>query len=119
MLPLVDANVILRYLLNDDERQSPLAKAAIDGGCEATSEVIFEVVYVLHGHYGVDRKAISDALSTLMDIVFCARHDVIRAALQIYGECNLDIVDCILIAEHEVEGREIITFDKKMLKRIG
>ena len=118
MLPLIDANVILRYLLKDDEAQSPVAKAAIDGGCEVTSEVLFEVACVLHGHYGVDRKTIADTLQSLIDLVFCQRHDVIAAALQLYGERSLDLVDCILIAEHEIEGREVISFDKKVRARV-
>jgi len=43
---LIDANVILRYLLNDHEEMSQKAKTVIMGGACTTVEVLAEVVYV-------------------------------------------------------------------------
>lgn len=116
MLPLVDTNIVLRYLLDDDAVQSPQAREAVDAGCEVTVEVLFEVVYVLHGHYGVPRAKVSDALIELLEEVNCARADVARRALELYAERSLDFVDCILIAEHEISNRDIISFDKKVMR---
>ena len=44
---------------------------------------------------------------------------MIRAA-KLYGETNLDFVDCLLIAYRDLENLEVLTFDKdlkKLLKR--
>ena len=114
MLPLVDANVVLRHLLDDDAEQSPQARDAVDAGCEVTVEVIFEVVYVLHGHYGVPRPRVSEALAALLEDVHCTRVDVVRRALELYAQRSLDFVDCVLIAEHEISGRDIVSFDAKV-----
>lgn len=119
MLPLADTNVLLRYLLNDDEVQSPQAKKAVDSGCEVTVEVLFEVVHVLHGHYEVPRATVAAALDSLLADVSCDRADVIRRACEIYAQRSLDFVDCILVAEHEVCGREAISFDKKVRRLVA
>lgn len=50
-MKLVDANVILRYLLNDHQEMSQQAKAVIDSGAYTKPEIIAEVVYVLKGVY--------------------------------------------------------------------
>ena len=48
-MKLVDANVILRYLLNDNQEMAQQAKAVIEGGAYTKPEIIAEVVYVLKG----------------------------------------------------------------------
>ena len=48
-MPLVDANIILRYLMNDHPIMSPQAREIILAGAETTPEVLAEVVYVLRG----------------------------------------------------------------------
>jgi len=52
---LIDANIILRYLLRDIEEQYIVACKIIDNGCCTTTEVIAEVVYVLLKVYKVQR----------------------------------------------------------------
>ena len=44
--------------------------------------------------------------------------DVVDLAVQTYGSHNLDFVDCVLYAYHRVEGVQIATFDKQLLKLI-
>mgnify|MGYP000213125240 CR=1 FL=1 len=59
---VLDANVILRYLLNDNEAMAREAESIIK--TEVTMvpiEVIAEVVYVLKGVYSVDGNKIRDA----------------------------------------------------------
>ena len=48
-MQLIDANVILRYLLNDDREMSQKAKSVISEGAYTKPEIIAEVVYVLRG----------------------------------------------------------------------
>lgn len=69
---------------------------------------------MLHGHYGVPRKQVAEAGDALLDDVHCERAETIRRAFGLYSERALDFVDCVLVAEHELTGREIITFDNKV-----
>lgn len=59
----IDANIILRYLLNDHPERSLIAKKLIDENIvETPIEVLCEVVFVLKGVYGVNRKDIAETL---------------------------------------------------------
>ena len=51
MRTLVDANVVLRYLLHDDVDQFPIAEQTIREGAHLLPEVLAEVVYVLLAAY--------------------------------------------------------------------
>ena len=57
-MKLIDANVILRYLLNDNQDMALRAKAVIDSGAYTKPEIIAEVVYVLKGVYQATRADI-------------------------------------------------------------
>jgi len=65
-MPIIDANVILRYLLNDHPSMSEVAKETIISGAQTTAEVLAEVVYVLKGVYQVDRSTIAETLESLI-----------------------------------------------------
>lgn len=49
MRKLIDANVILRYLLGDHPQMSEEARRIIEDGAFTLPEIIAEVVYVLKG----------------------------------------------------------------------
>ena len=68
-MPLIDANIILRYLINDHPVMSPQAREIILAGAETTPEVLAEVVYVLRGVYHVDRPSIAVALESFIQVV--------------------------------------------------
>jgi predicted nucleic-acid-binding protein len=115
----LDANMILRYLLNDDDAQSPLAKEIIEnGGTGVPLEVLPEVVYVLSGSYKVSREEIRRALGALLSSpeISIERTESVMKALELYGTTNLDIVDCLLAARAVVDGDDIHTFDKQLNK---
>ncbi|WP_307739060.1 PIN domain-containing protein [uncultured Parolsenella sp.] len=116
---LLDANAVLRYLLDDIDDQASQVEAAIRSGAEVTPEVIAECVYVLGGVYGVSRSMIAESLGMLLDEVFCARGAVAASALGLYGAGSFDFVDCVLAAEHMVSGRKVLTFDKKLRKLLA
>lgn len=114
---LLDANAALRYLLEDNERQADAVEKVVMEGAEITVEVLSECVYVLEGVYGLSRSRIAESLGILLDDVACARRSVAAAALGYYSGSKLDFVDCILAAERDIAGRNVLTFDKK-LKRL-
>lgn len=117
-MTIVDANVLLRYLLNDVPDQAQRASSYIEGGASTTIEVVAEVVYVLQGVYEVPREKVAQTLSDLFVRMHCERHDVLLAALDAYRETSLDFVDCILLATSRLGKAEVLTFDKKLARAI-
>ena len=124
----LDTHVLVRYLVEDDARQSALATTLIhraiadDESLFVSDIVVCETVWVLSIGYKIARTEISALLRNL----FRARHLAFRAtdellrALGAFVEGNGDFAD-YLIREHgrgaECEG--VATFDKVLLKERG
>lgn len=118
MRKLIDANVILRYLLGDHQQMSEEARLIIEDGAFTLPEVIAEVVYVLIGVYKIEREVVGKTLIEFLDEVSVENQEVVCEAFSLFSETSLDFVDCILIARHRVLGDEIISFDKKLKKML-
>lgn len=114
MEKLLDANAVLRYLLEDIREQSDCVAETIEAGAEVTVEVLAECVYVLSDVYHVSRSDIAESLGILLDEVTCRRKRVAAAALGLYSGSSFDFVDCVLAAEVAENGRAALTFDKKL-----
>ncbi len=118
-MPIVDANIILRYLLGDHPEMSREAREIILSGAQTTAEVLAEVVYVLKGIYQVERRDIAETVGAFLEEVSVPHKAAIAYACKLYGETKLDFVDCILAGYHLVEGAKILTFDKKLNNAIN
>lgn len=115
MRNLIDANVVLRYLLRDDESAAERAKRFVDEGAFLLTEVLCEVVYVMADYYAIPRVELCGILTGFVDEVACPEGDVLKTALSIYkARKKLDFVDCILAARHQVSGDRVLTFDRKL-----
>ena len=117
-MKLIDANVILRFLLNDNREQAEVAKLTIKDGVFTRTEVMAEVVYVLTGVYGMSRDKIYDCLSTMIKVVKIEDKDAFQEALEVYKDTTLDFVDCILIGRNHILGEDIFSFDKKLNNKL-
>lgn len=80
MEKLLDADAVLRYLLEDIQEQSDCVAETIEAGAEVTVEVLAECVYVLSGVYHVSRSDIAESLGILLDEITCRRKRVAAAA---------------------------------------
>ena len=69
-MPIIDANIILRYLLGDHPEMSVKAKEIVLSGAQTTAEVLAEVVYVLKGVYQVERSDIAETVGSFLREVF-------------------------------------------------
>lgn len=117
---MLDTNMILRYLLNDNEEMALEAESVIKKErVYVTIEIIAEVVYVLKGVYSVEREEIKESLLAFLKEVAAVEEDVLKLGIETYAKHNLDFPDCILYAYHRVKGYEIKTFDKKLLKLLN
>jgi predicted nucleic-acid-binding protein len=66
-MSVVDANIILRYLLDDHAELSPKAAEILEQQTVTLPiEVAYEVVYVLQKVYAVDRQDIQTQISNLL-----------------------------------------------------
>lgn len=119
METLLDANAVLRYLLEDNQEQADAVAEAIGSGAEVTIEVLAECVYVLAGVYHVSRSGIAEALGILLDEVACRRRRVAASALGLYGGSSFDFVDCVLAAEASENDRRALTFDRKLQRLLA
>ena len=111
---LVDTNVVLRYLLRDNEVQSQIAKVLIESGARLLPEVLMETSHVLRTFYKIDKPEIATQLLTVLRWAEIENKDVMIRAVNIFAETKLDFVDCILAAYHELKGDVVFTFDKKL-----
>ena len=81
MRKLVDANVVLRYMLHDDEDQFPAAEQTIRDDAYLLPEVLAEIVYVLQGVYSVPRTELASQLQLLVDEMQAEHPEVLKSAL--------------------------------------
>lgn len=114
---IVDANIVLRYLLKDN---SELFSKAIEIIEEKTvlirTEVLVEIIYVLNKTYKVPKSEIVDAINGLLDFdnIEFESKNLIKEALNVYHNKNIDIVDSVLCALSKLLKFKIATFDKKL-----
>ena len=114
---MLDANVVLRYLLNDNEEMATEAEQIIKSNkALVTIEVVAEVVNVLSRVYSINMTIIRDSHLNFLSEVEVLEREVLILGIETYAEQNLDFVDCVLYAYKYVKNYEIKSFDKKLNK---
>ncbi len=114
---IVDANIVLRYLLDDEQQLSSQAAAILEKeAVHLPFEVLAEVVYVMQGVYAVPRDKINETLQSFLASPGITTNStpVASEALRLYADKKIDFVDALLCAYHRVDRHEIETFDKKL-----
>ncbi len=124
MKKLIDANVILRYLLKDDETLFKRASSLLEKvkvGEEAViipESVLAESVYVLQKVYKIEREVIAEKLRELFaykGIANSDKKDLIDSIL-LFGQTRLSIVDCIVCSKSINQRLSLTTFDDELKK---
>jgi predicted nucleic-acid-binding protein len=123
----LDTNVLLRFLVGDDERQGErsarvIRQAAVRGESIAIDRVVLcEMVWVLASSYRYARPDIARALTDILDAdgFEIADRDIVRAAIDDYRKHKGDFADCLIGRTNAARGcRETLTFDRR-LKPLG
>ena len=121
---LVDTNLIVRYLVQDNERHAKAAGRLFDA-CDRGDLVIVllpvvlaECVFVLESFYGHARGDIASALGTLIsspgvEIGGAAIH---LDALDRYRKTTVHFVDCLIAATAATGDIPIASFDRDFRK---
>lgn len=124
----LDTNVLVRYLVEDDAKQTALAAALIeraiadDESLYVSDVVVCETVWVLSVAYKVGRKEIAAVLRNLFrarHLAFGAVEQLIRA-LEAYDAGKGDFAD-YLIREHAraADCESVATFDRLLQRERG
>lgn len=119
----IDANVILRYLVPDNDELFAKAESIIDRVAEGTLTVscdpviLAEVIFVLTRHYGRSREEAFAALDPIIrsDYVLMPNKSRYIRALQIYAGTQAHFGDACACAAalEDCDGR-LISFDRKL-----
>lgn len=80
---MLDTNIILRYLLNDDERMASEAERIIKNmSVQVTIEIFAEVIYVLRGVYHIGRDEIGQCLFEFLSEVTTPESEVLKLGIE-------------------------------------
>lgn len=115
----LDANVILRYLLNDDPKQSPIAADIFERAQAGefrlflSSVILLEVFYVLAGAYKLTRQKAAGILLTLVSsgLVYCDNIVVVSDTLNRIISNNVSFGDAYLAASAVHKKEPVASFD--------
>ncbi len=118
---ILDANAVLRYLLNDiSDQHDKVEKTIRSSSCHVTLEVLTEATYVLEGVYAAPRSEICESFRKLCREISVQNVDVLLRALEIFDKPpKLDIVDCLMYGYKKCRGMEVLTFDQKLQKKLN
>ena len=119
----LDTNVLLRFLLQDDEVQGENASRAI-GQAAARNEPLFvglvvlcESVWVLESVYRYRKPELVGVLDELLATggFEIEQRDVVRAALGDYRASRAGFADCVIGRTNESHGcRQSLTFERSL-----
>jgi len=113
----VDTNVVVRLLLNDDERQGAKARALFESGdVWIGATVLLEVAWVLESVYGLDGVEAAEALDRLLGLpnVRVENPGAIATALAAAKQ-GVDLADALHLGRAP-EDVEFATFDRALAR---
>ena len=124
---IIDANVILRFFLADDEEKFLKAKEFFRklefGEDEALlTEIVFaEVIWVLHKVYNIPREEICSKYLKLLNykgLKTVFDKEIFTESLNLYSSHSVDIQDIFLAVLAKFKDSSIISFDKTDFKKL-
>lgn len=91
----IDTNVVVRYLMRDDEDPYNRAVQCIEGSaCLLLDTVLLETGWVLESAFDLPREAVVDVLSRFLRLSTIHVHDAARLACALrWYEAGLDLAD--------------------------
>jgi predicted nucleic-acid-binding protein len=124
----LDTNVLVRLVLQDDERQSRAAEQVVTRARRSNTAlflsdiVLCELVWVLTRRVGLSRGAIADALEQLLrtELMVVADAAALDAALGAYRDGRGDFADYLIREQaRAAEASEVVTFDRALKGESG
>jgi predicted nucleic-acid-binding protein len=123
----LDTNVLVRYIMQDDLKQSPRATRLIESrSVESRGFVplvsVVELFWVMSSAYELDRGQLIAALEGLLRTkeLVVERAEIVWKALRIFQSANVDFADCLIERSAAAAGCEkTMTFDRGAAKNAG
>ncbi len=123
----LDTNVLVRYIMQDDPKQSPKATAIVEslegvGRGYVTLVSMVELVWVLTVSFELTRAQVSQALDGIIRTkqFKIENADQVVRALRVYKLGKSDFADCLIERSANSAGCvKTITFDVKAAKHAG
>jgi predicted nucleic-acid-binding protein len=121
----IDTNVLVRFLVRDDEAQFDKARRLIArevsaSGCVFVNQlVLIETEWVLRSRYEVTKDTLIETFSRLLDARDIQIEDEpsLEEALFVWKESKADFANCLIGARNRRLGcRATVTFDERALK---
>lgn len=116
----LDTNVLVRFLVRDDEKQTAVARTAIERAVAAAQPLnvslltVLETEWVLRSHYRYTKDAILRTFKALLearDLIF-DDESTLEQAIYHYENNTADFADCLMIARYGRIGcNAMLTFD--------
>lgn len=121
---LIDANVVIRFLLNDHPELSQQAKSIFLTAQQRLRKiyldevVVAEVVWTLSSFYKIKKADLVDRLEKILsqDWIVNPRKSLILKSLDLFRSVNLDYIDCWVFIIAKSLGMTLETFDKNLKK---
>lgn len=120
----LDTNVLVRYLMQDDARQSQAANRLLeslsrDAPGFVSLVALVELTWVLESAYGLDRAQIARAVENLLraNSILVERDTLVQRALRRFRDGTADFADCLIASIANDAGcSKTMTFDRVAAK---
>lgn len=121
----LDTNVVVRYLAQDDARQSPLATRFVESTLSPENPgfiacvTLCEIAWVLAESYGAGRTRIREVIEKLLTTkqLVVESADLVWKALKAWDGTGADFSDALIGEIARAHGStKVVTFDKSAAK---
>lgn len=124
----IDTNVLVRFLVRDDEAQFERARKLIKRETSrgepvfVSQLVLLETEWVLRSRYNATKAEIVTTMSALLESreVQFEEETAVEEAVFVWKKSSAEFADCLIAAHHRAHGcRATATFDSKALRIAG
>ena len=124
MVYLIDANVIIRFLVGDHKEhlvESTEIFREIEEGSlrvEILESVLMEVFFVLVKFYKLDKSEVINDLKSILTLRGVVNLDkgILLEALTLVESKNIDFVDALICAKVKLQNYKALSFDEDVKK---
>lgn len=127
-MPGLDTNVLVRWLVDDDRRQSPAVLRLFESAAAAgaplfvADTVALELEWVLRSRYGFDKAAVLRTFNALLETqeLEFQTEAALERALHLYRQGTADFAECFHAGQCADAGRApLLSFDTKAARLAG
>ena len=120
---LLDANIIIRFLVSDDPNKANRVEKLLAGQNNKNilvDIVVAEIIWVLGSYYQFDKSSIIESLKALIHYksIVCNK-TLLESALTLWEKYNISFIDAYLISVAKLKSLNIYSYDVKFDKVDG